>query len=153
MGLGWVSLCGGDERGASSFQGESTLPRSVLGRIHRRSRPRSRGLGSMCRFIPLSANTHDNTVGYGDARQGDPQHGTRPSSVYNDCEAVGFISSLKVQSSPMKYSDAPLRVFRVLATYASSPGHVTAAEGGVLLPASVDVLGSAGPLFINTSTA
>ena len=94
----------------------------------------------MCRFIPLSANTHDNTVGYGDARQGDPQHGTRPSSVYNDCEAVGFTSSLKVQSSPMKYSDAPLRVFRVLRHgFASSPGQVTAAEGGVLLPASVDV--------------
>ena len=115
MGLGWVSLCGGDECGASSSQGESTLPRSVLGRIHRRSGLRPRGLGSMCRSIPLSANTHDNTVGYGDARQGDPQHGTRPSSVYNDCEAVGFTSSLKVQSSPMKYSDAPLRVFRVLA--------------------------------------
>ena len=71
----------------------------------------------MCRSIPLSANTHDNTVGYGDARQGDPQHGTRPSSVYNDCEAVGFTSSLKVQSSPMKYSDAPLRVFRVLSLW------------------------------------
>ena len=70
----------------------------------------------MCRSIPLSANTHDNTVGYGDARQGDPQHGTRPSSVYNDCEAVGNqVISLKVQSRPLKFSDAPLRVFRVLA--------------------------------------
>ena len=49
----------------------------------------------MCRSIPLSANTHDNTVGYGDARQGDPQHGTRPSSGYNDCEAVGFSGALR----------------------------------------------------------
>ena len=69
VGFGWVSLCGGDEGGASSSQGESMLLCSVLGRIFRRSRPRSRGLGSMCRSIPQSANTHDNTVGNGDARQ------------------------------------------------------------------------------------
>ena len=68
----------------------------------------------MRRSIPLSANTHDNTVGYGDAWHGDPQHGSRPRTVYNDCEAVGFISSLKVQSRPFKFSDAPLHVFRVL---------------------------------------
>ena len=97
-----MSLCGGDECGASGSQGEPALLRSVLGRIHRRLRLRSRGLGSMRRSIPLSANTHDNTVGYGDAWHGDPQHGSRPRTVYNDCEAVGFISSLKVQSRPFK---------------------------------------------------
>ena len=115
VGFGWVSLCGGDEGGASSSQGESMQLRSVLGRIHRRSRRRSRVLGSMCRSIPLSANTHDNTVGYGDARQGNPQHGSRPRTVYNDCEAVGFTSNLKVQSRPLKFSDALLRVSRDLA--------------------------------------
>ena len=46
-------------------------------------------------FTSPSLNAHDNTVGYGDAWQGDPQRRPLNGAAYNDCEAVGFSGALR----------------------------------------------------------